>query len=57
MTYPELAKRLGVPENALRKLGCGSVRTTSARRAQKIHDATDGEISRESLVFDLRRTP
>ena len=51
LTYPQLAKVLGLNPDYARKLGCGSVRRTSPHLAEKIEKLSGGEISRHELVF------
>lgn len=51
LTYPQLAKILGLDPEYARKLGCGSVRRTSPDLAEKISKLSGGEISRHELVF------
>ena len=51
LTYLELAGLLGITWDYARKLGCGSVRRTSPALAEQIEKRSDGEITREELVF------
>jgi DNA-binding transcriptional regulator YdaS (Cro superfamily) len=50
LTYPKLAKRLGISEDYAKKLGSGGVRSLSLARAKEIEDLTDGEIKFLDLV-------
>ncbi len=54
LTYPQLAKALGLEPDYARKLGCGSVCRTSPRLAEQIERLSGGEITREELVFPER---
>ena len=51
LTYPQLAKQLGITCDYARKLGCGSVQRTSPSLAEQIEDRSGGEITRHELVF------
>jgi len=50
ITWAEVARRLGIPHNTARQLGCGRLRSVSARRARDFEARTGGELRFEDLM-------